>query len=199
MFDPMMLEPTRRVLRRSPLGHARHAHPVEVAQAFRLAPAPIQARYTLRIREADQARIPAVVGFHLDIPINTFAVEGERVSSRLGPDEWLLHWPESEFGTLAVSMVQALGHITHALIDISQRHSALRLEGCRASDILNAGCPLDLATKMFPTGTATRTLLGKAEIILWRRADTPTYVIECGRSFAPYVWDFLVEAGREYR
>ena len=45
---------------------------------------------------------------------------------------------------------------------------------------------------------ATRTLLGKAEIILWRLHDAPAYRVECGRSFAPYVYAFLREAAREF-
>lgn len=193
-----MLESVRRI-RHSPLGDPRHGHPVDVAQGFRLQPAATQARYQLRIRESDQTQTPQVVGFRLDIDINTFAIDGDRVSTRLGPDEWLLHGPEDEADSLGVGVVAALGDTPHALVDIGHRHAGLHLEGSKAADMLNAGCPLDLAAKAFPTGSATRTLLGKAEIILWRRSDAPIYAIECGRSVAPYVWDFLVEAGREYR
>ena len=194
-----MLESVSRFVRQSPLGNQRHAHPVEVAQAFRLAPAPVQSRHKLRLRESDQAGITEVAGFRLDLLINTFAVNGDTLSTRLGPDEWLLHGPEDAADTLSGVIAAVLGDIPHAVIDIGHRHAGLQLEGPKTADMLNAGCPLDLANKAFPTGAATRTLLGKAEIILWRRSDTPTYVIECGRSFAPYVWDFLVEAGREYR
>jgi len=43
----------------------------------------------------------------------------------------------------------------------------------------------------------TRTLFGKAEIVLWR--TTPdTFRIEVWRSFAPYVLGSLAEAAREY-
>jgi len=52
---------------------------------------------------------------------------------------------------------------------------------------------------VFPTGAATRTLLGKAEIVLSRWDDVPTFEIECARSFAAYVRDFLQDAARQYR
>ena len=62
--------------------------------------------------------------------------------------------------------------------------------------MINAGCPLDLSPAAFPAGAATRTLLGKAEIILSRSDDAPAFEIECGRSFAAYVRDFLFVAAR---
>ena len=50
----------------------------------------------------------------------------------------------------------------------------------------------------FPVGMCTRTLFGKAEIVLWRTAPRP-FRIEVWRSFAPYVLGCLDEACREYR
>jgi sarcosine oxidase subunit gamma len=43
----------------------------------------------------------------------------------------------------------------------------------------------------------TRTLFEKAEIILWR-VDEHTYHVEIERSFAPYVWNMLIEAREEF-
>jgi sarcosine oxidase, subunit gamma len=40
---------------------------------------------------------------------------------------------------------------------------------------------------------ATRTLLGKAEIILWRTSET-SWQIEVWRSYAPYVLTYLKQA-----
>jgi sarcosine oxidase subunit gamma len=41
----------------------------------------------------------------------------------------------------------------------------------------------------------TRTVLAKAEVVLWRTA-TETFRIEVARSFVAYVSEFLAEAGR---
>ncbi len=86
----------------------------------------------------------------------------------------------------------------HALIDIGHRSAGFEISGARAADALNAGCPLDLSARAFPTGTATRTLLGKAEIVLLRTDDAPAYRLECARSFARYVDAFLADAAREF-
>lgn len=156
------------------------------------------ARFSLRLREADAAAIGAVAGFRVDQRLNSFAAEGGRFSLRLGPDEWLLIAPEADSETTAAEIAAALGERFHALVDIGHRNVAIEVKGPHAADILNAGCPLDLFEASFPTGSATRTLLGKAEIILARLDDAPTYRVECWRSFATYVHDFLAEAARDF-
>ena len=56
---------------------------------------------------------------------------------------------------------------------------------------------LDLHPVAFPVGMCTRTVFGKAEIVLWR-TEAEAYHIEVARSFAPYVWACLEEARREF-
>ena len=62
--------------------------------------------------------------------------------------------------------------------------------------LLNAGCPLDIHPQAFPVGMCTRTLLAKAEIVLWRTAET-SFRVEAARSLAPYVGRFLAQAERD--
>ena len=83
----------------------------------------------------------------------------------------------------------------HSLVDVSQRQIGLELSGANAALALNAGCPLDLGLGAFPVGAATRTMLSKAEIVLWRR-ETALFHVEVWRSFADYAVSFLAEAAR---
>lgn len=99
----------------------------------------------------------------------------------LGPDEWLL---------LSDTPLSAPG-----LIDISHRQSALHVGGPHAAAALNIGCPLDLDIAAFPVDGCTRTLFGKAEIVLWRLGPE-TFHMEIARSFIPYVVGLLREATR---
>ena len=122
------------------------------------------------------------------------AAAGERAALWLGPDEWLLI-AEDEAGDLMARLETALAPVFHTLVDVSHRQTALALEGARAARLLASGCPLDLDLKAFPVGMATRTLFVKAEVGLWRQAQT-TFRIEVGRSFAPYVAHMLSEAAR---
>ena len=66
----------------------------------------------------------------------------------------------------------------------------------RRGTALNAGVPLDLDLAAFPVGVVARTLLLKAEIVLWRR-KAERFHVETGRSFAPYVTAVLEASARD--
>jgi sarcosine oxidase subunit gamma len=71
------------------------------------------------------------------------------------------------------------------------------VRGPHATAILNAACPLDLDFAEFPVGMCTRTLLAKADIVLWRtRVDA--FQLEVWRSFAGYVTGLLGEIAAEF-
>lgn len=151
-------------------------------------------RFSLRLRPTGDAPLGTVAGFPIDQRLNTIAVADERWSVRLGPDEWLIGAPADQAESAEVELERALGNVAHSLVDVSHRNVGLEIKGLGAAAALNAGCPLDLSDIAFPAGTATRTLLGKAEIVLIRAGAAPTYRIETWRSFATYVHGFLHEA-----
>jgi sarcosine oxidase subunit gamma len=113
----------------------------------------------------------------------------------LGPDEHLLLGPHGDREALAAALESSLAGLAHSLVEVSQRQLALRVSGPRASTILNTGCPLDLDPAEFPPGMCTRTLLGKAEIVLWR-TGAEAFHLEAWRSFSGYVLAWLREAER---
>jgi sarcosine oxidase subunit gamma len=153
--------------------------------------------YAFRIAPALGESIREVAGFDLTGRINTVIATGERTAARLGPDEWLLMAPASDNDTLAKAIGAALEGQLHSLVDISHRNVSIRVDGPQAAIVLNAGVALDLDDAAFPAGSATRTVLGKAEIVLVRASADRCYRVVCWRSFAPYVRDFLEEAARD--
>ena len=66
----------------------------------------------------------------------------------------------------------------------------------RRARLLNAGVPLDLDLAAFSIGVATRTLLAKADILLWRRGGE-RFRLEVARSFYAYVVDILAQAAAD--
>jgi sarcosine oxidase, subunit gamma len=132
-------------------------------------------------------------------------VEGTRATLWLGPDEYLLlgradgsdaDISESEL-VAAEAIERALGDIPHALVNISHRQFGLEVSGPHAATILNGACPLDLDLGEFPVDMCTRTVLAKADIVLWRTGDD-AFHLEVWRSFSSYVTGLLSEIAREF-
>ena len=155
---------------------------------------PPAARFSLRLRSESATPLRDVAGFPLEMPINRCVISGARCCARLGPDEWLLLAPEN--GTLAQALETQLAGRCFSLVDISHRNVSMSVAGTHAREVINGGCPLDLGDDAFPPASATRTLLGKAEIIFLRPDLARSYRVECGRSFAPYVHALLREIAR---
>lgn len=148
-----------------------------------LATLPDCARYSLR-GDADMLSA-GCAAFGVAQPETLHAsVAGERSALWLGPDEILLlappDTPPPDGG---------------AVVEVSGRQLGLSLIGTDAETMLAAGCPLDL--ERWPVGGCTRTLLGKAEIVLWRNAPD-AWRIEVWRSFAAYVRALLAQAARDW-
>jgi sarcosine oxidase subunit gamma len=122
----------------------------------------------------------------------------ERSTLWLGPDEYLLLGTDaSDPEATRDALQRALHGIPCALIDVSHRQFGIEISGPRAAIILNGACPLDLDPAQFPVGMCTRTVLAKADIMLWRtRPDA--FHLEAWRSFAGYVGGLLCEIAREF-
>lgn len=133
---------------------------------------------------------PAAVGsIGMDVPPPCRStIKGDRALLWLGPEELLLLLPDGK-------ILDEIG--AASFVDVSHRNTALSVSGPRATYAINAFCALDLHLTAFPVGMCTRTLFGKAEIILWR-TSAEIFQIEVARSFAPYVWACLEKARREF-
>jgi sarcosine oxidase, subunit gamma len=162
---------------------------------FALSEAPPAARFILRGGEG--ARLACGMAFGAEPPVRLGpAGEGvRRAALWLGPDEWLMIADGADPAPLGDMLESVLDGTAHSLVDVSHRQIGLVVSGSAAARALNSGCPLDLDLKAFPAGMATRTIFDKAEIVLWRRAQT-TFHVEVWRSFAPHVAASLVEAAR---
>jgi sarcosine oxidase subunit gamma len=123
---------------------------------------------------------------------------GRRAALWLGPDEWLLIAGFGEADGLIRDIGGELDGVAASLVDISDRQVGIDIVGAEAAEAINAFNALDLDLDAFPVGMCTRTIFGKAEIVLWRTA-ADRFRIEVWRSFAPYVLGCLDEATREYK
>ncbi|MDB6090070.1 MAG: Sarcosine oxidase gamma subunit [Gammaproteobacteria bacterium] len=151
-------------------------------------------RYVLRGGPLVMAAAGSALGLAISPTVCRSWVNMNRAALCLGPDEHLLLGPDAL--EIAGVLEPALRDLPHSLVDVSHRQTALEISGPHAAVALNAGCPLDLDRAAFPIGMCTRTVLAKAEIVLWRTGED-LFHIEVWRSFAAYVSRFLDEAARE--
>lgn len=181
--------------RRTPVLSAARAQTTAAISIALLEPS---ARFSLRLRAASATELRGSGPFCFDMPLNTCVVDNSRTIARLGPDEWFLLDAEGETTSLAQALDTRLAGQFFSLVDIGHRNTGLIVAGAHAREVINGGCPLDLSDEAFPAGSATRTILGKAEIILLRPGTQVSYRVECWRSFAPYVHALLQDIAREF-
>ncbi|RUX08668.1 MAG: sarcosine oxidase subunit gamma family protein [Mesorhizobium sp.] len=149
-------------------------------------------RISLRAPEASVPALSKALGVTLPKQPKTSASKGGRTALWLGPDEWLVIDEAGKDPLADCAEVSAL----HSSVGISHRNIAISVTGPAAEAAINSGCPQDLSLEAFPVGAASRTILGKAEIVLLRTAED-AFRVECWRSFSDYVFTFLSEGARD--
>lgn len=170
--------------------------PVDFQATDWLEPEAPLSRLVFRGNAAAQMAAGAAFGVSLPQDACRARVEGGRAALWLGPDEFLLLAPVDALDSVAVTIAAALSGQPHSLVDVSHRQVGLVVQGPRAEWLLESQCPLPLNPRDFPVGMCTRTIFGKAEIVLWRTAGT-SFHIEVWRSFSRYVGELLGEVARE--
>ena len=149
-------------------------------------------RISLRAPQASAAALSKALGAALPAKPKTSATKGGRTALWLGPDEWLIFDEAGKDPLADCAKVSAL----HSAVGISHRNVAISVAGPAAAVTVNSGCPQDLSLDAFPVGAASRTILGKSEIVLLR-TGADAFRVECWRSFSDYVFTLLSEAASD--
>ncbi|MEF0940730.1 sarcosine oxidase subunit gamma [Rhizobium sp. BR 362] len=162
------------------------------SSTVRLTPAVPASRISLRAPAESLDGLSSVLGFSLPRRPKTSARSDSRYALWLGPDEWLVI---DENGTDLVRLAASAG-VLHSAADVSHRNTAIIVSGPGAEATLAAGCPQDLSLQVFPVGGCSRTLFGKAEVVLLR-LDDETFRLEVWRSFSDYAFGLLAEGAED--
>ena len=145
------------------------------------------AQWLLHAEPADAPQIEQATKLQLPTTmLNTGVANGWSVL-HMAPDEWMLLGAEDQSeGLEAQFRNSALP--AHSLVEISDRSFWLRIDGERAGRLLAGACPIDI--DQMPAGTATRTLFGKATIVLWKNCGD--FRISHARSYDAYVVALII-------
>jgi len=157
---------------------------------------PAVRRLNIRAGAAAASAMGLAIGVLLPAAPCRTMMQQDRAALWLGPDEWLVLGPPDD-DTFPDTAFRAATQHPASVVDVSHMTVALEITGPRAAWCLNAFCALDLDLTAFPIGMCTRTLLGKAPMLLWR-TGAETFRLEVPRSFVTYAWACLEEARREF-
>ena len=162
------------------------------AAGVALTPAAPANRVSLRANPNDVKTLSKALGVDLPLtPKTSTRSAAGRLVAWLGPDEWLII--DDNGNPLAdLEKVTAL----HSAVDISHRNTAILVSGKGARATVQSGCPQNLSDTAFPVGSATRTVMGKIEVVILRTAETE-FRVECWRSFSDYAFGMLSEVAKD--
>ena len=115
------------------------------------------------------------------------------VGSGLG--EWLLLAAPGGAPTLVEHWQGVADDGLVSVVDITSGRALMGLVGTRSPDLLAKVCALDLGVA--PDGSAFRSSVAGVvtEVV---RNDARSYLLACDRSFGQYLFDALLDAGREF-
>ena len=139
--------------------------------------------------------LESTAGITLPVAANTVS-GAERQVYWLGPDEWLIVGTAGDIAASRTVLVEAMRDHFSAANDLSGGLVKYRLRGRRSRQLLAKGCTLDLHADVFTAGSCAQTGLAKANVILSLSADGGGFDIIVRRSFADYLWQWLLHAGR---
>jgi sarcosine oxidase subunit gamma len=187
------------LIARTPLGgeSAAPMHTYGDATIAVLREMPAAAMIDLRLDPADAGAMEDVrsaLSFELPLVPGKTAVAGERVAVWCGPDQWLIVAPPAH----AAPLMLALGGCAGSAIDVADQRAEFELAGPRAIDVLRKGCAIDLHPRVFRPGDCALTALARVRVALRQADERPAYRIFVERSVAVYLWDWLLDAMREY-
>ncbi|MDH2312393.1 sarcosine oxidase subunit gamma [Methylobacterium brachiatum] len=163
-----------------------------VADRLSVSEAPDCARLALRVHPDDRAAIVAAAGIALPDRIGGVEATTSCLALCLGPDEWYLLLSDEQAAALKERMKAAIAPFS--LVDVGHREVGIDVKGSAATLALSSICALDL--EGMGAGSATRTILDKAQAVLVKRSDTH-YRIEVWQSFSEHVWTLLDVVSRE--
>ena len=132
------------------------------------------------------------IGLELPTKPGQVAKKGSTLAVWIGPDEWLILDDKKPIDDLMPSRENAQFSAT----DISHRNVGFVVSGEAAALVLNSACPRDLSLSAFPANTGSRTIFGKAEVVIIRSGRN-AFRVECWRSFSPYVWELLLDGAKD--
>lgn len=119
-------------------------------------------------------------------------VDGARACGWMSPDEYLLVLPYAEVATALAAIARELAGEHHLAVDVSDARAIFRIEGAKATQVLQKLSPVDFAT--LEPGELRRSRAAQVAAAFW--AQDGGYTLVCFRSVAAYVMGLLTHSAQ---
>ena len=182
----------------SPLHHITH-DPAPEKSTVTLEELPGMSHLILRGHSANPAFVSgAVAALGIDLPCKPCTCAHNNVLriAWQSPDEWLIIAEPGQAGKIESALRHHLtGHF--AVTDVSGGQTLMLLSGPNAQNVLKKSTLFDVDMQNFPIGSAVGTQFAKSQVFL-RRTGEDAFELILRRSFADYLWQWLLDASDEY-
>ena len=135
-----------------------------------------------------------VLGLGLPVEPCTLTQSGNVTALWLSPDEWMIVCPREGLNGLLQSLENALTGMRSQVADNSGGYTQVIVQGQNAREVLSHCTVYDL--DKLSEGRVVGTTFGKSSVYL--RGSEGGYCLLLRRSFADYIWRYLVRAARPY-
>ncbi|WP_259782280.1 sarcosine oxidase subunit gamma [Aestuariispira ectoiniformans] len=162
---------------------------------------PFVGKVTLRGNPEDKKFLKAVedvLGVALPLKPCSFNSGATYTAYWVGPDEWQIYTPEDGQNALVTALRAALEGMHSQVVDVSDYYVVIRISGPAAREVLMKGSPLDVHPRAFQAGQVRGTRFANATIQLSQVDDAPTFDVQIRWSFAEYLWNYFLEAAKEF-
>ncbi len=117
-----------------------------------------------------------------------------------GPGEWTMLAATGKAHDVIGRVHAIADDALVSAIDITHGRALLRLTGADAPHLLSKLCPIDLDDTVTPDRAAFRSSVAKltTDVVRDDRATSRSYLLHCERSSGLYLYQTLLEAGKEF-
>lgn len=191
MSEPIMRSPLH------PLGLASQARPIDDSCGVWANEIPHLGYISLRGDSRDQAFVNGAsrtLGVPLPVESCTLAATEDMKVLWLSPDEWMIVTAPGQANALRSRLELALVGVRSHVVANSGGYTQIFLEGANAIDVLRHASVYDFAS--LEPGRVVGTTFGKSSVYAFRQ--DAGYRMLVRRSFADYIWRYLVRAATPY-
>ena len=191
MSEPLMQSPLHA------FGLPAEAKPMDSSKGVWANEIPLLGYVSLRGDANDTAFVEAssgVLGARLPTQPCTLSISPTAKVLWLAPDEWMIVCERDRLAGLLRELNPALAGIRSQVADNSGGYTQVLLQGANADDLLAHTSVYDLAA--LGEGRVIGTTFGKSSLYVHRQGDG--YCLLLRRSFADYIWRYLVRAAEPY-